>query len=109
MERLGDVWQLKQLAAAQHDEIARLTGLIPVGVKADPFLWRNAWTRLGRERRHGQVETYGNWYEPYQVQDLVLSPRAAFERWLTLEGKTILAPCPAACAAISVRNCVAWC
>jgi len=35
--------------------------VIPVGVKADPSLWRNAWTRLGRERRHGQVETYGNW------------------------------------------------
>ncbi len=40
--------------------------VIPVGVKADPPLWRNAWTRLGRERRHGQVETYGNWYEPHR-------------------------------------------
>jgi len=40
----------------------RSGGIIPVGVKADPSLWRNAWTRLGRERRHGQVETYGNWY-----------------------------------------------
>jgi hypothetical protein len=36
-------------------------------------------------------------YELYEVQDLVLSARAVCyrrERWLTLDGKTILAPLP---------------
>ena len=50
-------------APDRHHKARPLRGLIPVGVKADPSLWRNAWTRLGRERRHGQVETYGNWYQ----------------------------------------------
>jgi len=51
---------------------AQTKAMIPVGVKADPSLWRNAWTRLGRERRHGQVETYGNWYD---TQDFVAEMR----------------------------------
>ena len=48
--------------------------IIPVGVKADPSLWRNAWTRLGRERRHGQVETYGNWYKSSQLARKIADP-----------------------------------
>jgi hypothetical protein len=51
-------------------------------------------------------------YEPYQVQDLVLTARVVRyrrERWLTPQGETIVAPLPAACATILDRNCAASC
>ena len=51
-------------------------------------------------------------YQPYQVQELVLAARVVCysrKRWLTPEGKTMLARCPAASAVISARSCAASC
>jgi len=118
VELLGDVSDLKGLVAAQRDEIARLKGLKgrpsikPSGmenaIKPKPGI------KLIKRRGRGPVtprampqtellrasvppESIFKGYELYQVQDLVLSAQAVCyrrERWLTPEGKTILASLP---------------
>ena len=51
-------------------------------------------------------------YVPFLVQDLVISATATCyqrERWVTPDGRTILAPLPEGSTAISVRNCAVSC
>ncbi|MBW4025138.1 MAG: transposase, partial [Proteobacteria bacterium] len=118
VELLGDVSELKGIVAAQRDEIARLKGLKgrpsikPSGMEnaTEPARGGKAVKRRGRGkvilRVVTETEILGvavppgskfKGYELYQVQDLVLSARAVCyrrERWLTPDGKTILAPLP---------------
>jgi hypothetical protein len=118
VELLGDVWELKQMVAAQRDEIARLKGLKgrpsikPSGMETatEPKTGGKPARRPGRGKVMPRVtpETEElrvavpqgskfKGYELYRVQDLVLSARVVCyrrERWQTPEGKTILAPLP---------------
>ena len=118
VELLGDVSKLKQMVAAQRDEIARLKGLKgrpsikPSGMEnateAKPAGKRAKRRGRGKVTPRVTPETavlrvpvpQGSkfrGYELYQVQDLVLSARVVCyrrERWLTPEGKTVLAPLP---------------
>ena len=113
----GEVAELKQLVAALRDENARLKGL-----KARPVIkpsgMEDATTpkRRGRPgRRRGKVVprvpvemqvlrveappgSQFKGYEPYQVQELEIRARVVRyrrERWLTPDGRTIVAPLPA--------------
>src|SRR5271166_3097158 len=118
VELLGEVSDLKQIVAAQRDEIARLKGLKgrpvikPSGME-DPTKQKPVDKRAKRRGR-GKVTprvtpetkvlrvaapkgSQFKGYEPYQVQDLVLSARVVRyrrERWLTPDGETIVAPLP---------------
>jgi len=118
VELLGDVSELKQMVAAQRDEIARLKGLKgrpsikPSGMEAatEPKAGGKRAKRQGRgkvtpcvtpETKELRVAvpqgSKFKGYELYRVQDLVLSARVVCyrrERWQTPEGKTILAPLP---------------
>jgi len=115
---LGEMGELKQIVAAQRDEIARLKGLKgrpsikPSGMEkgSEP----KPGGKRGRRRGRGKViprvapETEVlrvaappgsrfKGYEPYLVQDLRLSPRVVRyrrERWLTAAGETLVAPLP---------------
>ena len=119
-ELLGEVAELKQLVAAQRDEIARLKGL-----KGRPVdqAERHGGCDRGEARRQAGDKRRGRGkvtprvapeikvlrvaapagsqfkgYEPYQVQDLVLTARVVRyrrERWLTPDGETLVAPLPA--------------
>ena len=118
VELLGDVSELKQVVAAQRDEIARLKGLKgrpsikPSGMEnaTEPKSGGKRAKRRGRGKvtprvtpatevlrvEHPKGSQFKG-YEPYQVQELVLAARVVCyrrERWLTPEGKTILAPLP---------------
>ena len=117
LEVLTEVAALKQVVAEQREEIARLKGLKgrptikPSGMEkgtdptADP---------TKKHRRRGKVTPRVNveqtvikaavtpgcrfkGYEPFLVQDLVISARARCyqrERWIAPDGRTILAPLP---------------
>ena len=115
---LGEVAELKRLAAAQRDEIARLKGLKgrasikPSGMEkgTEPKPAGKHHKRRGRGkvsprivpaievlRVSPPVGSQFKGHEPYLVQDLVLSARVVSyrrERWLTPTGETIMAPLP---------------
>ena len=118
VELLGEVSELKQIMAAQRDEIVRLKGLKgrpsikPSGME-DATEPKPGGKRSKRQRR-GKVTprvtpetevlriahppgSQFKGYEPYQVQELVLTARVVRyrrERWLTPDGETIVAPLP---------------
>jgi hypothetical protein len=117
-ELFGEVAALKQMVGELREEVARLKGL-----KGRPNLKPSGMdkgtepakpTRKGKRRRRGQVTPRVNiedqlvkaavppgsrfkGHEPFLVQDLVISVRATCyrrERWITPDGRTILAPLP---------------
>lgn len=118
VELFAEVAALKQVVAEQREEIARLKGLKgrptikPSGMdkstepaKADPPEKR---PRRGKVTPRVSVEqtviettvppgSRFRGYEPFLVQDLVISVTATCyqrERWITPDGRTILAPLP---------------
>src|SRR3984893_6657703 len=118
VELLGEVSELKQMVMAQRDEIARLKGLKgrpsikPSGMEkeSEPKPGGRRFKRRCRGKVTPRVmpETevlrvahplgsQFKGYEPYQVQELVLTARVVRyrrERWLTPGGETIVAPLP---------------
>ena len=118
MELLGELAELKRIVAAQRDEIARLKGLKgrpsiePNGMEnaTEPKPGGKRAKRRGRGKVTPRVApptkvlrvavpqgSQFKGYEPYQVQDLVLTARVMCyrrERWLTPDGETIVAPLP---------------
>jgi hypothetical protein len=115
VELLGVVSELKIIVAAQRDEIARLkpSGM-EKGTEAKPGNKRAKHRRRGKVTPRVTPETevlrievpQGSkfkGYEPYQVQDLVITGRVV--RWLHRMARPSWRRCPAAFAAISGRSC----
>ncbi len=115
VELLGQVAELKALVAAQRDEIARLKGLTGrPSIRPSGMEKNTEPPRGGEQRRRGKVTprvkvetevlraahspgSQFKCYEPYDVQDLMISARAVHdrrERWLTPDGDMIAAPLP---------------
>jgi len=118
LELFGEVAALKKIVEEQREEIARLKGLKgrptirPSGMEQGTEPPKPG--RREKRRRRGKVmprvsveETVievavppgsrFKGYEPYLVQDLVISVRATCyqrERWVMPDGRTILAPMP---------------
>jgi Transposase IS66 family len=119
LQLLGKVSDLTGLVAALRDENARLKRLKgrpsvkPSGMEKATESPRSG--KRGKQRGRGKVTprvavdtevlrvtpppgSQFKGYEPYQVQDLVLTARAVRyrrERWLTPTGETLVAPLPA--------------
>ena len=115
---LAEVSELRQIIAAQREEIARLKGLKgPPSLKPSGMEKATEPARSGpgeKCRRRGKVRprvavedcilkaapppgSRFKGYETYLVQELVLSVRAIRyrrERWTTADGQTIIAPLP---------------
>jgi hypothetical protein len=119
---LGKVADLERTVSAQRDEIARLKGLKgrpdikpskPSGMEqATPDKAKRLGRRFGRGKKPlprvavedrvlaPEVPDGARFkgYEDFVVQDLVISPRVIRyrrERWVTADGRTVLAPLPA--------------
>jgi len=115
---LGELSELKRIVASQRDEIARLKGL-----KGRPAIKPSGMEQAtepkqggkgSKGRRRGKVVlrvapkiellhvahppgSQFKGYEPYDVQDLVITAQAVHyrrERWLTPDGETIVASLP---------------
>jgi hypothetical protein len=121
VDLFGEVAALKQVVSEQREEIARLKGLKgrPNIQPSKPSGMDNATEpanpgKKGKRRFRGKVTprvtvedhvvkvavpegSRFKGYEPFLVQDLVISARATCyqrERWVTPDGQTILAPLP---------------
>jgi hypothetical protein len=120
VQLLGEVSALKQLVAEQRAEIARLKGLKgPPSIKPSGMEQTTSAKpgsggvkrrgRGGKKLRREMIEdrivtaevpagSRFKGYEPYVIQELVVRPvaiRFRRERWLTPDGRTIVAPLPA--------------
>ena len=122
VKQFEDISVLKQMVSELREEIARLKGLKgrpnikPSGMDKGTEAAKSA--KHEKRRGRGKVTPRVNieekivttvvppgsrfkGYEPFLVQDLVISVRATVyqrERWITPDGRTILAPLPAGTA-----------
>jgi hypothetical protein len=118
VELFGEVAALKQIVAELREEIARLKGLKgrpnikPSGMDqgTEPPKPRKQGKQAGRGKVTPRVKVEDEvirveippgsifkGHEPFLVQDLVISAKATCylrERWITPDGRTILAPLP---------------
>ena len=129
LQLLDEVSALKQLVAEQRAEIARLKGLKgPPSIKPSGMEQASSAKpgsggvkrrgRGGKKLRREMIEdrvvaaevpagSRFKGYETYLIQDLVVRPvaiRFRRERWLTPDGRTIVAPLPAGTAGHFVRR-----